>query len=229
MLKRYQRFCTTAQSEFYDQKWPCEAMDKYHNRCVNLKSTHDSKNHQNSKGKIFSATDPNYRLEFKSSFETPEDKKLAEESFLEAIKKSLERCIKTNYKQRTRAKETREDHITIREIAADIHMSTFGALRRTTCNGISVFVSHRSCFCCLTSIPAHKLFCGHVICQACLEDYSSKGDHFCCLVLRACPLCASNRGPSKFEIKPPTAGLRILCLDGWVTCAQWVHLIRPDH
>lgn len=217
MLERYQHFCTAAQLEFYDKKWPCEAVDKHDNRCVNLKPTHASKNHQNSSGKIFSVpTDPKYTLEFKSPFETAKDRELEASSFLGAIGSSLKRCTDENIKwhaQLTAAKEESEEHINTREIATRIHLSTFVKIRDRQANNLSRFVSHRSCFCCLTSIPAHKLFCGHVICQACLEDYSEKEDHFYYLVLRACPLCAAT-GLLKFENKPPTAGLRILCLDG---------------
>lgn len=78
-------------------------------------------------------------------------------------------------------------------------------------------MSHTMCFCCLTSCPQHTLYCGHIICQRCLEDYSFLSEDGFYRCLKSCPLCHKASVLWKTKVRPPTAGLRILSLDGLVT------------
>lgn len=209
MFERYQHFCKAAQTEFYDRSWPCEAIDKKGDRCVNIKSTHSAKGHQNRNGNIFFANGSRFRLAFKSSFESDTDKKQANEVFSDSVYNALRRRIR-KYKKATDKNEPNKHDM--KRAAAEIHMSTFERFRKR--GVMKDLVSHKTCFCCLASSPAHKLFCGHIICQLCLDDYSEEGENFFCRILKICPLCGCEGLELRFEMKPPTAGLRILCLDG---------------
>lgn len=207
--RRYEGFCKAAQIEFYDRHWPCEATDSKGNRCVNIKSTHSAKGHQNLNGKIFSAKDRRFKLKFKSSYDTDSDKERACEIFFKMIVEELKLCIQ-EYKDRIDPEKPNDDGI--KKAVAELHMFKLKKFRAGRLMG-SLF-SHQTCFCCLTSSPAYKLLCGHIICRLCFEDYSEKREEpSFCRVIEKCPLCGSS-GPLKFEMKPPTAGLRILCLDG---------------
>jgi hypothetical protein len=91
----------------------------------------------------------------------------------------------------------------------------------STCNNSGVTVAsydHTTCFCCLNDIPLHVLQCGHIICQKCVENYSQASVCGNFLSVSNCPLCYKTGDcwdPSwKAKVKPPTAGLRILSLDG---------------
>lgn len=67
---------------------------------------------------------------------------------------------------------------------------------------------------CLTDYPQHALLCRHAICDSCVSRLGSlqAGQEYRYRI-KKCSLCST---PSDLEIilKPPTAGLRILSLDG---------------
>ncbi|KAF2158445.1 hypothetical protein M409DRAFT_38244 [Zasmidium cellare ATCC 36951] len=72
---------------------------------------------------------------------------------------------------------------------------------------------HRACFFCLSPAPEHIFACGHQICDCCvirlgqqLSDAEYQYDV-------SCVLCRDDR-TLKVTLKPPTAGVRIICLDG---------------
>jgi len=74
--------------------------------------------------------------------------------------------------------------------------------------------SHRTCFFCLRRKPEHILTCGHAICDICVMVFGNpvagKESHF---KIDVCILC-STRGTLVARLKPPTAGARILSIDG---------------
>jgi hypothetical protein len=77
--------------------------------------------------------------------------------------------------------------------------------------------SYRSCFCCFMFMPEKVLACGHAICDFCVRRFgstSSEGRHN--FEMPSCPLCGVQQPREKaiFRLMPPTAGIRILCLDG---------------
>lgn len=73
--------------------------------------------------------------------------------------------------------------------------------------------SNLTCIYCLRRRPEHILSCGHAICDICLRIFgqpiSPRGYQF---VLHRCILCSSGTITAGF--KPPTAGIRILSIDG---------------
>ena len=78
----------------------------------------------------------------------------------------------------------------------------------------SFLKSNRTCLFCLRRRPEHILTCGHAICDICVTVFGNalpgKDAHF---VLDSCILCRT-KGKLVARIKPPTAGARILTIDG---------------
>lgn len=210
MFDRYRVFCKEGQSEFYDRRWSCEAKNKMGQRCVNIKATHSTKGHQNKEGSIFFTEDPKFMFSFQSSFESEKDKKRANNKFLEKVHIQLKRQIR-EYKLNTVYRDG-TTHLDLKKAVAETHMLTISRYRgkRRLVNDLA---SHKTCFCCLASSPVYKLFCGHIICKLCLEDYSEEDPETYVRNVCKCPLCGLTV-QQQFEMKPPTAGLRVLCLDG---------------
>ena len=70
------------------------------------------------------------------------------------------------------------------------------------------------CLACIADWAQHRLICVHAVCDTCVRRFGeleAKRDH--CYRLRRCPVC---RTPSHLQVflKPPTAGVRVLSLDG---------------
>jgi hypothetical protein len=74
--------------------------------------------------------------------------------------------------------------------------------------------THKSCLACLLRAPEHKLACQHVLCEDCCVElgHSTVADPNLYEVL-GCPICAA---PCRLQlrVRPATAGLRILAIDG---------------
>ena len=71
-------------------------------------------------------------------------------------------------------------------------------------------------FCpCLMRLPERDLSCGHSLCEVCLQVFAKpcirRRYHF---DLQRCPICTELQEESTFRITPPTAGIRILTMDG---------------
>ena len=95
--------------------------------------------------------------------------------------------------------------------ASQIHMQNIARLRPQ----VAEFRSHKSCFCCLMRMPEKVLDCGHALCNICIKTYgrrssSTKYNYY----LSSCVLCASPHRASDFQFVPPSAGIRILSIDG---------------
>jgi hypothetical protein len=75
-------------------------------------------------------------------------------------------------------------------------------------------LTHKSCLACLLRAPEHKLACQHVLCEDCCVELgrSSAADPNLYEVF-TCPICATPCN-LKLRVRPRTAGLRILNIDG---------------
>ena len=87
-------------------------------------------------------------------------------------------------------------------------------------SGVRSVRSNRSCFTCLSECPVYILPCEHIqhtVCGKCAVRFNySVGRSQATLCLKRCPLgCRFRDGkPWHNRIKPSTAGVRILSLDG---------------
>ncbi|KAF2194727.1 FabD/lysophospholipase-like protein [Zopfia rhizophila CBS 207.26] len=75
--------------------------------------------------------------------------------------------------------------------------------------------SFKSCFSCLMLTPEKAFNCGHAICNPCIRRFGQRSrSEKHTFILSACILCGRNQSECTFRLIPPTAGIRILCLDG---------------
>lgn len=79
---------------------------------------------------------------------------------------------------------------------------------------LSTLTTHRFCLACLQGIPEHKFPCGHIFCEKCcaeMRQHQQKDPYL--HRFEKCPLCMQ---PCDVRVrtKPPTAGMRVLSIDG---------------
>jgi hypothetical protein len=176
-------------------------------RCVNTRSTHESKGHQNSKGRIIAAGP--YQSDF--TFDKYYD------IWADMLELDIPRCqnkfkeLRDQAELRGQAKRTVSDE----SHALELHrkeMDKFYRGRGTA----KEFRSHTVCFSCLMGIPQHSLPCGHVLCTPCVKGFG-KPINRCDFSLISCPLhydeCSWNDA-CDIRFKPDLAGVRVLSLDG---------------
>lgn len=77
-----------------------------------------------------------------------------------------------------------------------------------------VLISAEICVSCLTGAPQHVLSCGHILCNSCARNL---GDTVAgaesCYFLESCAIC-NTRADLTIHLKPATAGVRMLNIDG---------------
>lgn len=94
--------------------------------------------------------------------------------------------------------------------AARLHVD-----RLRTLPSLCELKSHRACFCCLMRMPERVLTCGHTFCDTCVQTFGtpSRSEKYT-FMLDSCLLCGESDSSALFSFVPPTAGIRILSLDG---------------
>lgn len=95
------------------------------------------------------------------------------------------------------------------ETADAIHRSNLGSIDIPWAN----IQSNQTCLPCLRRKPEYVLSCGHSVCDTCVRIFGHpvSGSEYT-YELKSCPLCSS--GWLTVALKPPTAGVRILSIDG---------------
>jgi len=95
--------------------------------------------------------------------------------------------------------------------AKTLHLECLQELR----SDIAEIRGHESCMCCRLREAAKVLTCGHAYCDICIRTFGSRsGVYFDEYVMSHCVVCSSKHGSQRFQFMPPTAGSRILTLDG---------------
>ncbi|KAJ5035237.1 acyl transferase/acyl hydrolase/lysophospholipase [Bipolaris maydis] len=80
---------------------------------------------------------------------------------------------------------------------------------------LAEFRSHQSCFSCFMRMPEKVLPCGHALCDACIRTLGIRSRfEKNTYDIPECVLCGVNYRNSTFRFVPPTAGIRILSIDG---------------
>lgn len=75
--------------------------------------------------------------------------------------------------------------------------------------------SHKTCLCCAIRMPEKVLSCGHAYCDICIQIFGTPSmTEKNTFSLHSCVLCGGNDAAATFSFIPPTAGIRILTLDG---------------
>ena len=94
--------------------------------------------------------------------------------------------------------------------AIESHRERLAALRPSL-RGLK---TNRICFCCLMEMPEKVLRCGHAYCDTCVRAFGGRSkSHRHSYCLSDCMICGE-RDEHSFQLVPPTAGIRILSLDG---------------
>jgi hypothetical protein len=110
-----------------------------------------------------------------------------------------------------------ESPITEAQDAASIHSELILKPFFRHLGGAKSFQSNSICFCCLMALPEHPLPCGHVLCTSCVSSYGLDDRGKCLIEMTSCPLELNEEHfnvPCQIVLKPATAGIRILTLDG---------------
>jgi len=191
---------------FFDEEWPCEAIHpKYKERCVIVRTRHNTKGHQLANGKVWSG-----RYETRREVDP-------EPIFTDAVFtlfSKLFRTLQIKVNSQGLSGVAHEKRIAFGIHQHDIIRERCGFLRDHR-----QFISHRICLCCLLQAPVHPLLCGHLICDACFcESGQEVREHV--IRVQSCPICgvAWGQGRANVEIvkKPKNTGVRVLTLDGLV-------------
>jgi RING-type zinc-finger len=168
-------------------------------KCVNTKVGH-AKGHQSQDGEQIS------QGEFCDNFNT------LRQVFLESISDEVENFIRSIH-------EKGEKERPQRSFATERHRQT---LRHPRCD--NYWTGHYpldTCLLCLCYSPQYILPCGHSFCENCVKDFGQRegnNQQSTTFVHNSCVLCLNSlqtaQRPWKISLRPKSAGVRILSLDG---------------
>ncbi|KAK6428380.1 hypothetical protein LTR95_015477 [Oleoguttula sp. CCFEE 5521] len=101
----------------------------------------------------------------------------------------------------------------------DDHNNSPVAFHHYRLEGLRPFVlglrSHKTCLLCIMRAPEKVLPCGHAICDTCIRSFGTQSnEQKYAYKLTACLLCGQKDQPATIQLLPPTAGVRVLSLDG---------------
>lgn len=192
----YAPLCRAALLRFCDEYVPCDFVDKKHERCRNVKSTH-VKGHQNYKGRIITG-------DYQSSFNAES----YEDEWIHSLESKLQHLEKQFDMQRTRDRFVKSDI----ETAVKMHSVELNEFFSQLSGG-RLCVSNSTCFGCLMAIPEIPLACGHAFCKLCISEHGDDSSDTA-VHMRACPLHVLEEFDWEVSQKPEFAGVRILTLDG---------------
>jgi hypothetical protein len=209
IFPKYINHLDDAVENFCDQHWPCEFVNPHNGvRCVNVRSGHASKGHQSVDGKVFAAG--SWMSKFLFDSDGPVFRNWVYGRLVELLKELT-----------TRVQGSKQPEV---HAAAEIHRSMvltnlFSRAKHSdgSSKGHSYLISHTACFCCLFGQAEYCLPCGHVLCSACLETYGNNPGYINGLEVTSCPFETATEGiypPWIFQLKPKSAGIRVMTLDG---------------
>ena len=194
--RKYISYCDKALDDFFNRYSPCALED-----CCNVKSGHNPKGHQDSKGKIFAPG------EYKPGFE-PNDR----EEWHSALRHNLEE-IERKLQESFQAQRLVNKNIPEETIASRLHRECMNRFYAKL-GGAENFKSNIICFSCLQELPEHVLPCGHVLCTPCIHAYGRR-ERRTLITIDSCPLHGTTWPKRcRIKVKPEYAGTRILSLDG---------------
>jgi hypothetical protein len=203
----YEQPIADALEDFCNRGWPCEWIHpKKGARCINMKNGH-TKGHQLKSGKVYSGT-------YESSFSPANYREIFRANVFYEFQENLKRLQEDD-------RRIRQDSLAEEQVAALIHKQTLEHFFVKLRGQHDCLFSNTSCLVCLMNTPEFRLPCGHILCAPCLHAYgNAKSDTL--IEMDSCPLPHGRvkwDKPWPFSVKPPHAGVRVLCLDGLVVLA----------
>ena len=204
IFPKYVEHLDTALDTFAQSHWPCEFIKaKGGGRCVNVRSGH-SKGHQLKDGQVLAFGDYDSRFSFEESHD-------AFQSNVYFHLRDLHGMLQERLYQKGQ-----QEIAAAAEIHRDVVMAHF--YRHVTRGWKKSFSSQNACYCCLFEPPEHVLPCGHILCTSCVRIYGRPAGNTE-VEIHECPI--ESRNSSRYQswkhrihIKPRTAGIRVLTLDG---------------
>lgn len=193
-------YCEQAFSDFCNRHWQC-SFSKRKERCANFYFGHASKGHQNKEGKVLESG------EFVPSFHYRKD--------LAHWIQRLERDVIQIQELKNEALPKDESDLSAERITSKLHLGNINKFYTRLGNSCK-YMSHSTCFCCLSEIPVHPLSCGHVLCTPCVRSYGRPNGRGL-IEITECPIGMHGERwleSCLIQFKPPLAGVRVLCLDG---------------
>ena len=194
LLSSYSSFCSEALQSVFRSCWPCQ-----YPTCVNFKQGH-AKGHQDKTGRILDAGEDNQEFIPIVSFED------VHAGFMSRVGKTLESLL-------DRLPSRSNGVAAYRGAAQNIHQESMRRFYERN-GGSSAYISHRTCFSCLTGIAEYPIRCGHVLCAKCIQEGSSTLGSRSVVHVKECPLHSEQIPQTTVILKPQQAGIRILALDG---------------
>lgn len=184
---------------FTNGHWPCEYVTPETGlRCINVSNGH-SKGHQTSDGKIIATGDYTASISCEKLQHRFENQVFV---WLESLSAKLA--------------PSDDEYAEAKKVHLQDTMTPFWKLLNNTPINRHLH-SHTACFCCLLSVPQHDLPCGHTLCTECAKMYGESDSRGMALRLQRCPFCTGRPEqdePWTIQLKPKSAGARILTLDG---------------
>lgn len=145
-----------------------------------------------------------------------------QDKFAKCLKESFEKTlpiVPQNYKTEANQLDTMQDFLEKRQ--APSFNANITALHSHNLKRLTSYFQHnalrttRTCLSCLLRTPEKMLVCGHALCDVCVRNLGkSPSEAKLSTVLSSCPLCGLAHNDTPFRHIPPTAGIRVLCLDG---------------
>lgn len=208
IFPEYVGHCDNALEDFCDRYWPCEFVllmgsrrnDVSVGKCVNVRSGHGSKGHQNKDGKVIAV----------GSYQSHFTAESYQETFRYLVFEALEKLL-----AKLRVRIEKDPSLPEEKIAAQLHRDSVMLHFYKHIDDVrnKSLVSHSTCFSCLMGAPQHALPCGHVLCTACLAAYGTQEKD--AIEISSCPMHVDTTFRSwKIYLKPEAAGVRVLTLDG---------------
>lgn len=75
--------------------------------------------------------------------------------------------------------------------------------------------THKSCLCCLLRAPEKVFTCGHALCDTCIRSFGHATlEEKNTFLFDSCIIYSRVNEKPSFSLMPPTAGVRLLSLDG---------------
>ncbi|SMQ51120.1 unnamed protein product [Zymoseptoria tritici ST99CH_3D7] len=197
----YSDHVDNALENFCDRHWRCEFSSAKGERCVNVRSGHGAKGHQLKSGKLLAAGDYESKFNF--------------HDYREKFQRDVyDKLVALHAKVLERKQEERSEDKAAAEIHKELILLPF--FEHAFRGDQEANISHSVCYVCLFESPEHALPCGHIICGPCLRTYGKVYLNRY-VEISECPMEPRHnrwRSPWQVYLKPASAGVRVLTLDG---------------
>ena len=190
-----------ALDQFCNNWWPCKYVSPKGRKCVNTQEGH-ARGHQDERARSIGIGD------YQSDFDSDTYRHVWHDNLRDSlirIQKMMKRISAVSIWNRQSDEAVK---------AAEQHLRTMNEFYQNL-GGAARFRSHASCLSCLGDMPGHPLPCGHVICSSCVRMFG-EAQSKTAFLLNRCPLHNNEnlKRSTQISLKPASAGVRVLSLDG---------------